>query len=138
MHTIGASAMMEFEELSILSHKLEDMFALIRDGKDPGAAWPALFDVMFSSVSFFNAEMAKLLEKEPPNGDSAPLRARVEALVQRIIGGTGEQDAPPAADAAEAVVEAEEAAPEEAESAAVDAQEGAPGGGGLLQGRRHV
>jgi two-component system chemotaxis sensor kinase CheA len=129
MHTIkGASAMMEFEELSVLAHKLEDMFALIRDGKDPGAAWPALFDVMFSSVSFFNAEMAKLLEKEPPNGDSAPLRARVEALVQRISGGTGEQDAPPAAaDAAEAVVEAEEAAPEEAESAAVDAQEGAPG-----------
>ena len=116
VHTIkGASAMMEFEELATLSHKLEDMFALIRDGKDPGAAWPALFDTMFAAVSFYNAEMAKLLDKQPPNGDSLPLRERIEELVRLISGDNGEAGPQPD----------EKSAPEgEAESAAPEAVAG--------------
>ena len=123
MHTIkGASAMMEFEELSILSHKLEDMFTLIREGKDPGAAWPALFDVMFSSVSFFNAEMAKLLDKQTPNGDSLPLRERVEVLIRQIEGEETTPEAPEAPEGAGAEEEAVDAAAEEAEMNTTEAE----------------
>ena len=64
MHTIkGSSAMMEFDSLAAVSHRIEDMFFLIREGtmsvvKD--ADRPALFDVMLRAVDYFREEMEKV------------------------------------------------------------------------------
>lgn len=116
MHTIkGSSAMMEFEGLSVLAHKLEDLFALLRDGKDPGAAWPGLFDLLFDAVSFFNGEMAKLLDKQRPDGDSIPLQGKVEDLVRRIA--SGEAAGAPEEAPEETPPPEEAAAPEEPKEA---------------------
>jgi two-component system chemotaxis sensor kinase CheA len=104
MHTIkGASAMMEFENMAKLAHSLEDMFAIIRDNNGSGLSeWPDIFDIVFSAVSYFNGELAKLLEKAPMDGDPAPLMERLRALVARLQGDTAAApvlQAAPAADA---------------------------------------
>jgi two-component system chemotaxis sensor kinase CheA len=96
MHTIkGASAMMEFENMAKLSHSLEDMFALIREDVDASYDWQAIFDLVFSAISFFNGELAKLLEKAPMDGDAADLIGKLKNLIGRLKGEKTETAAPP-------------------------------------------
>jgi two-component system chemotaxis sensor kinase CheA len=96
MHTIkGASAMMEFENMAKLSHSLEDMFALIREDVDASYDWQAIFDLVFSAISFFNGELAKLLEKAPMDGDAADLIGKLKNLIGRLKGEKTESAAPP-------------------------------------------
>ena len=60
MHTIkGASAMMEYNSLSTVAHRIEDLFFVIRDKgmqvvqeKDR----PALFDLIFQSIDYFRGD----------------------------------------------------------------------------------
>jgi two-component system chemotaxis sensor kinase CheA len=85
MHTIkGASSMMEFEEMAKLSHVLEDMFSQIRDKGASEEHWPEIFDLAFAAVSFFNGELAKLLEKAPLDGSAEALRKRVKARLDLL------------------------------------------------------
>ncbi len=69
MHTIkGSSAMMEFNSLMTVSHKMEDLFFLIRDkGMDivSEEIKPELFDLIFKSIDFFRGEVSKLENDEP-------------------------------------------------------------------------
>lgn len=102
MHTIkGASAMMEFENMAKLSHSLEDMFALIRENVGGYYDWQDIFDIVFSAISFFNGELAKLLEKAPMDGDAADIISKLKVLVGRL---KGEKTEPAAAPAPVAVV----------------------------------
>jgi two-component system chemotaxis sensor kinase CheA len=87
MHTIkGASAMMEFENMTKLSHSLEDMFSQIRDCGAPTQEWPGIFDLVFSAISFFNGELAKLLAKAPMDGDAAELIELLKARLGQLKG----------------------------------------------------
>ena len=88
VHTIkGASAMMEFESMARLAHSLEDMFALIRESGAQADDWPVIFDIGFAAISFFNGELAKLLDKLPMDGDSSDIVARLAEMVARMKGG---------------------------------------------------
>jgi two-component system chemotaxis sensor kinase CheA len=88
MHTIkGASAMMEFENMAKLAHTLEDMFAIIRDHHDGAYNWPGIFDLVFGAVSYFNGELAKLLEKAPMDGDASVLIDRLKKFVEQLKSG---------------------------------------------------
>ncbi|NLA85834.1 MAG: chemotaxis protein CheA [Clostridiales bacterium] len=87
MHTIkGSSAMMEFENMAKLAHSLEDMFALIRENVDLPYDWQAIFDIIFSAVSFFNAELAKLLDKAPLDGNASQIINKLKKIVGKIKG----------------------------------------------------
>ena len=89
MHTIkGASAMMEFENMAKLSHSLEDMFAIIRDHGAGASEWPEIFDISFGAVSYFNGELAKLLDKLPADGEAVALVERLKVLVGCLKGET--------------------------------------------------
>lgn len=115
MHTIkGASAMMEFENMAKLAHTLEDMFAIIRDNRSGISEWPDIFDVGFSAVSYFNGELAKLLEKAPMDGDPSPLIERLKLLVARLQGDTAAAAVQQAAQAADAPAAPAAAKPAEA------------------------
>jgi two-component system chemotaxis sensor kinase CheA len=92
VHTIkGASAMMEFESMARLSHSLEDMFALIRESGASAEYWPVIFDIGFAAISFFNGELAKLMDKQPMDGDSSDLVSRLGEVVKRMKGGGQDQ-----------------------------------------------
>ncbi len=101
MHTIkGASAMMEFENVAKLSHSLEDMFALIRENVDGAYDWQEIFDIVFSAISFFNGELAKILAQTTMDGDASELINKLKNIVSRLKEKT-EPAAPAAAPAAQ-------------------------------------
>ena len=64
MHTIkGSSAMMEFDNLMTVAHRIEDMFFIIRDQGMEAVAEdlrPELFDLIFQAIDYFKAEVEKL------------------------------------------------------------------------------
>ncbi len=111
MHTIkGSSAMMEFDTLARVSHRIEDMFFLIREGtmsvvKDEDR--PALFDIMLHSVDYFREEMEKVEAEQPLNEDVDSFLGNINSLIAKIKG--EEIPAEPASKAAPAP--AAEAAP---------------------------
>ena len=90
MHTIkGSSAMMEFDTLARGSHRIEDMFFLIREGtmsvvKDEDR--PALFDVMLHSVDYFREEMEKVEAEQPLNEDVDSFLGNINSLIAKIKG----------------------------------------------------
>ena len=96
VHTIkGASAMMEFENMTRLAHSLEDMFALIRESGANDDDWPAIFDFGFAAISFFNGELAKLLNKQPMDGVSTDIVKRLAEMVLKMKGGGALEASPP-------------------------------------------
>ena len=57
MHTIkGSSAMMEYDSLATVSHRIEDLFFIIRENTMSVVSVehrPRLFDLMFQSIDYF-------------------------------------------------------------------------------------
>ncbi len=105
MHTIkGSSAMMEFDSLATVSHRIEDLFFLIREGTMdavPAADRPALFEMMFQSVDFFRTELDRITNQQPLSNDIDSFLEKINSLIQKIKGDTAaEGDASAAAPAA--------------------------------------
>ena len=73
MHTIkGSSAMMEFDTLTTVAHRIEDLFFIIRENTMSvvsEANRPALFDLVFQSIDYFRGEVEKVEGGEPLNKD---------------------------------------------------------------------
>jgi two-component system chemotaxis sensor kinase CheA len=85
MHTIkGSSSIMEFDGMTKLAHTLEDMFALIRDKGVASCEWPLIFDLAFSAVGFFNAELSKLLDKKEMDGNPSELIEQIKDELKQL------------------------------------------------------
>lgn len=106
MHTIkGSSAMMEFDALASFSHRIEDLFFIVREETMDvvtGENRPALFDLMFQAVDFFRTELEKVKNNQPLNNNIDSFLQNVNSLIQRIKG----EEPTPAASAAPAAVAA--------------------------------
>ncbi|MBQ2697788.1 MAG: Hpt domain-containing protein, partial [Clostridia bacterium] len=107
MHTIkGSSAMMEFDTLSTVSHRIEDMFFIIRENTMTvvsEANRPALFDLMFQSIDYFRAEMEKVEAEQALDKDIDSFLAKINSLIAKIKGEEPEEEAPAPAPAPAAV-----------------------------------
>ncbi|MBD5134285.1 MAG: chemotaxis protein CheA, partial [Clostridiales bacterium] len=90
MHTIkGSSAMMEFDTLARVAHRIEDMFFLIREGTMsvvPDEERPALFDVVFQSIDYFRGEVEKVEAGEPLDKDIDSFLSNINTLIAKIKG----------------------------------------------------
>ena len=119
MHTIkGASAMMEFDSLASVAHRIEDMFFIIRDQgmqvvkeKDR----PALFDLMFQAIDYFRGEVGKVENAQPLSNDIDTFLEKINRLIAKIKGEGGDDEAEVSSGTAEAEPNAKEAEPAEAE-----------------------
>ena len=115
MHTIkGSSAMMEFDTLATVSHRIEDMFFLIREGTMSvvkEADRPALFDVMLHAVDYFREEMEKVEAEAPLNKDVDSFLANINSLIAKIKGEEPAEEPPAAPQAASAPAAAPAPAP---------------------------
>ncbi len=105
MHTIkGSSAMMEFDTLATVAHRIEDMFFIIREGTMSVVREedrPALFDVVFQSIDFFRGEVEKVEADEPLDKDIDSFMANINTLIAKIKGEPAPEPEPaPAAPAA--------------------------------------
>ena len=130
MHTIkGSSAMMEFDTLATVSHRIEDMFFLIREGTMSvvkEADRPALFDVMLHAVDYFREEMEKVEAEEPLNKDVDSFLANINSLIAKIKGEEPAEEPPAAPQAASAPA----AAPAPASAANAGGADNASAGAG--------
>ncbi len=101
MHTIkGSSAMMEFDTLATVAHRIEDMFFIIREGTMSVVSEddrPALFDVVFQSIDFFRGEVEKVESGEPLDSNIDSFMANINTLIAKIKGEGPPEPAPAAA-----------------------------------------
>lgn len=85
MHTIkGSSAMMMFNEMSTLAHRLEDIFYVIREDNSITYDFPGLVDQILESIDYFKIELMKIKEGETPDGDNSELLANVSSYLNNI------------------------------------------------------
>ncbi len=76
MHTIkGSSAMMEFDEIATLAHRVEDLFSRIREELPNDSSWAGIFDAVISANDFFKDEIEKIQNGETPDGKADDLIA---------------------------------------------------------------
>lgn len=101
MHTIkGSSAMMEFDSLATIAHRIEDLFFFIRDkGIDSLDAQfkTELFNLMFRSSDLLRGEITKVESGEPLSGDTDAFCTEIANFLARL---KGEEVKAPAADTA--------------------------------------
>lgn len=95
MHTFkGSSAMMEFNTLMTVAHRIEDMFFIIRDkGMEvvPENLRPDLFELVFRAIDFFRGEIEKLENDQPLTEDIDSILANIKRFSNKIQGGGGEE-----------------------------------------------
>ncbi len=111
MHTIkGSSAMMEFDTLATVAHRIEDLFFIIREKTMDVVSQgdrPALFDLLFKSIDYFRGEVEKVEASQPLDKDIDSFLSNINSLIAKIQGNPVQEEAPPpskapAADSAEA------------------------------------
>jgi two-component system chemotaxis sensor kinase CheA len=118
MHTIkGASAMMEFNTLMTIAHRIEDLFFIIRENGMEVVSEEnrsELFDLVFQSIDYFRGEIEKVEADEPLELDIGSFLGNINSLIEKIKGGDGGAAQPDAS----AAPGAAGAAPAEATGAA--------------------
>lgn len=89
MHTIkGSSAMMGFDNISGVSHKVEDLFFVIREDKSKAKDSDVIFDLVFKASDFMKMEIEKIQQGEAPDGDKTALVAELVAYYDVLSGKT--------------------------------------------------
>lgn len=88
MHTIkGSSAMMEFTPISVIAHRVEDLFFFIRDkGIDflNKEQKEKLFDLMFKSEDYLRVNVAKVENGEDPDQDVGKFQSIIDDYLARL------------------------------------------------------
>ena len=82
MHTIkGSSAMMLFNNISLLSHAMEDLFYFIREEKPHSYDCSALSDLILEGVDFIKVELEKIKCGDSPDGDASQLIENIKLFL---------------------------------------------------------
>jgi two-component system chemotaxis sensor kinase CheA len=85
VHTIkGSSAMMNYNEISLLSHKIEDLFSYIRERDSLKYDSSSLSDLVLSVVDFIKSELEKLREGIEPDGKPDKLAKKIDGFMKRL------------------------------------------------------
>ncbi len=92
MHTIkGSSGIMMFDEITAVSHKLEDVFYYLRESHPTDVPHLELVDHVLEVADFISGEMEKLQEGETADGNAGEIIAGIDAFLNKI---KGEKDEP--------------------------------------------
>lgn len=109
MHTIkGASAVMMYQNITTLSHKLEDVFYFIRESHPEEIPHAELLDYIFEVSDFITGELEKIKEGAESDGNADSLIDQLDKYLKKIQGkGGGGGSAPAQKPAAPASAPAE-------------------------------
>ncbi len=92
MHTIkGSSGVMMFDEITKISHKLEDVFYYLRESKPENVPHLELVEHVLQVVDFITSEMIKIEGGQPADGSAADYVAALDEFLNRIKSGKGEE-----------------------------------------------
>ena len=113
MHTIkGSSAMMGFDNLSVLAHKAEDMFFVIRENPDVITDVSFVYDLVFQVSDSYKAQIEDIQNNINGEYDRINFDELIDKLIKARDKLNGEAAAGEAAEAAaEAAADANSAAP---------------------------
>ncbi len=85
MHTIkGSSAMMYFNGISSLAHKVEDLFYFLREKKPERVDCLWLSDIVLESIDFIKAEMKEINDGNNPVRDAASLIDNIKSFLSML------------------------------------------------------
>ena len=85
VHTIkGSSAMMLYNGISSISHKLEDLFFYIREHEGIHYDCSALSDLVLEVIDFIKIELEKLRIGNEPDGDSKELEVSIAGFLSNL------------------------------------------------------
>jgi len=95
MHTIkGSSAMMEFDSLTKLAHRIEDLFFIFRENNSTESLSESmrkeLFDLMFEATDFMRTETAKIENNEPLSDDIDSFINDINSFIEKLNGSNAE------------------------------------------------
>ena len=92
MHTIkGSSGVMMFDEITRISHKLEDVFYYLRESKPDNVPHLELVEHVLQVVDFITSEMIKIENGQQPDGSASDYVTALDAFLNKIKTGEGEQ-----------------------------------------------
>lgn len=87
MHTIkGSSAVMMYQNITSISHKLEDIFYYIRESHPSNVPQKELTGHILAVCDFIKNELEKISNGEPNDGDADPLIEAMENFIEKIKG----------------------------------------------------
>ena len=88
MHTIkGSSGIMMFDNITAISHKLEDVFYYLRESHPENVPHLELVEHVLEVSDFITAEMDKIRDGEEADGDSSELIAGLNTFLDTIKNG---------------------------------------------------
>lgn len=90
MHTIkGSSAMMMYNNMSTLAHRMEDIFFVIREQEQVDYDFTLLVDIILESIDYYKIELMKIREGDEPDGDHSELLEKVNAYHEDMKSSNG-------------------------------------------------
>ncbi len=85
MHTIkGSSAMMLFNNISLLAHSIEDLFYFLREQKPGNIDCSALSDYILAGIDFIKFELRKIEDGEKADGVPDNIIEGIKAFLSQI------------------------------------------------------
>ncbi|WP_085833193.1 chemotaxis protein CheA [Clostridium merdae] len=92
MHTIkGSSAMMQFDSMATVTHKMEDLFYYVREHGISKEYNEPLTDLMFKSSDFLKTEVEKIENNEPLITNIGSLEEEINSFLKKISGQAPEE-----------------------------------------------
>ena len=96
MHTIkGSSAMMGLENMSTLSHAVEDMFFVLRENKDMNVSIARLYELVFNASDLLKAEVELVQVEDSEPTDFSDLKAKIKEYIEVLKNGGVEPESAP-------------------------------------------
>ena len=87
MHTIkGSSGIMMFDDITAVSHKLEDIFYVLRESHPDNVPHLQLVEHVLEVADFITNELEKIENGEAADGDSSEIIARLDQFLKQIKG----------------------------------------------------
>lgn len=96
MHTIkGSSGIMMFDNITAVSHKLEDVFYYLRESHPENVPHLELVEHVLEVADFITNEMDKIKSGDPIDGDPSEIIAGLDKFLDVLKSGTAESGAEP-------------------------------------------
>lgn len=90
MHTIkGSSGIMMFDNITAVSHKLEDIFYYLRESQPDNVPHLELVEHVLEVEDFISGELEKIRNGSPADGDSSDIIAGLDKFLEKIKNGGG-------------------------------------------------
>jgi two-component system chemotaxis sensor kinase CheA len=93
MHTIkGSSGIMMFDQITAVSHKLEDVFYYLRESHPENVPHVELVEHVLEVADFISGEMDKLRDGDTADGDAGQIIASLDDFLNSIKGDKKEKE----------------------------------------------